>query len=270
LRKAIVGVVAGALFLALAAVAYALTNNTATYSSTLQQPSGKKPLNIGYTGILDVGTSDNTQPNTAPLTEVFFASQLKNNAKLFAKHGKVCKESDVNGQGSIPAKCKKAVVGGGHANAKVGSPGSSSSIPQDLDVVALNGEGGKELMLAVIGGALQSYAVIPGKLVTSGVSSPFGYKVNFEVPAQLQGTLGTQIALTHFDVAITPKNIVKLKGPKPKNKHKKRKVKRVAYLQLTKCPSSKTLPTKAIVHFNNDDNTPGGQVVPSDGTMTCK
>jgi hypothetical protein len=269
LRKAFVGVVAGVLFLALAAVAYALTNNTATYSSTLQQDSGKKPVNTGYTGILDVGTSDNTQPNTAALTEVFFASQLKNNAKLFAAKGKVCKESDINGQGSIPDKCKKAVIGGGHANAKVGSPGSSSSIPQDLDVVALNGEGGKEIMLAVIGGALQSYAVIPGKLVT-GVGAPFGYKVNFEVPAQLQGTLGTQIALTHFDVAITTKNIVKLKGPKPKNKHKKRKVKKVAYLQLSKCPSSKTLPTKAIVHFNNDDNTPGGQVVQSDGTMTCK
>jgi hypothetical protein len=259
LRKAKLGACVGVLFFALAAVAWALDNNTVDYNS---------PITVGskVLGAKNIGTSDNTQPNTAPTTELFFAKELKNNAKKFPS----CKVSDVDGQPTIPKKCKKAVIGGGTADATVSAqPGSSNRVPQHLDVVALNGNKGKQIMLAVIGGALGAYRVIPGD-IGPGNGAEFGYKVTFQVPAELQGNLSAQIALTHFDVHInkTTKIVKKIKV-----KHKKKKKKKtynLGYLQLKKCPAAGTLPLRAIVHFNKDDNTAGGQVVQHDGTFACK
>src|SRR5215213_3852327 len=85
LRKAIFGVMIGALVFATAAWA-AQQNNTFKYRSTAQykgHPSKAKPKNLTYTGILDVGTEEGTQPNTAALTELFIAKQLKTNGSKF-------------------------------------------------------------------------------------------------------------------------------------------------------------------------------------------
>jgi hypothetical protein len=267
LRKAKLGACVGVLFFALAAVAWALDNNTVDYNSPITV--GSKVLgakNIDYEGILDIGTSDNTQPNTAPLTELFFAKELKNNAKRWPS----CKASDIDGKATIPAKCKKAVVGGGTADATVSAqPGSTNRVPQHLDVVALNGNKGKQILLALIGGALGAYRVIPGDL-GPGNGAEFGYKVSFKVPAELQGNLSAQIALTHFDVHINKTTKI-VKKVKVKGKRKKvKKTFKLGYLQLKKCPAAGTLPSRAIVHFNKDDNTAGGQVVQDDGTFACK
>jgi hypothetical protein len=254
LRKAIFGVVIGALVFAAAAWA-SQQDNQVSYTSTIKykgKPTSKKPKNVLYTGILDVSGPDNTQPNTAPLTEVFFAKQLKNNAKKFPG----CPQSQIDGKSSISAKCKKAQIGGGTADAEVGVPGGSNSFPQHLTVKAFNGVKGKQIMLALTGGVLQgTYRVIPGPIKKT--SGKFGYKVNFKVPKELQGQVGSQIALTHFNVKIKPTKQVKIK------KHK------ASYLQITSCPKSNKLPTKAIVHFNDDDGNPSSQTKTSTGTMTC-
>jgi hypothetical protein len=254
LRKAIFGVVIGALVFAAAAWA-SQQNNSVTYSSTVKykgKPTSKKPKNVLYTGILDVSAPDGTQPNTAPLTEVFFAKQLKNNAKKFPG----CPQSQIDGKSSISSKCKKAQIGDGTANAMVGQPGSSSSIPQNLTVLAFNGVKGKQIMLALTGGALGgTYRVIPGPI--KKLSGKFGYKVNFKVPKELQNILGSQIALTHFNVKIKTKKQVKIKG------------KKASYLQITSCPKSKKLPTKAIVHFNDDAGNPSSTTKTSNGVMAC-
>jgi hypothetical protein len=267
LRKLAISAVTGVVFLVVAAVALALTNNTVNYSSTLAQKgkATKKGTNTGYEGILDVGTSDNKQPNVAPLTEIFFARQIKNNAPKF----KSCNVADFSGKTSVPKKCEAAQVGDGHATAYVGTAGQPESPggKQDLDVKAFNGKKGKQILLVLTGGALGSVQqVIPGTIKPAG--KPFGYKVNFGVPKALQGQVQTaQIALTHFDVTIfsnkTAKVVKKVKG------RKKGKVFHVTYLQVTGCPAAGTLPTRARVHFNNDDNSSGGQVVTNDGTMAC-
>src|SRR3954447_3717703 len=141
LRKALIGVLTGALFFAAVGVAIALTNNTVNYTSTLTQKGKAKPAgtNTGYEGILSVGTTDGKQPNVAPLTEVYFAKGLKNNGPKF----KSCSQKDIESPQSNknPAKCKKAIVGGGTADASVGTPGSNQT-PQYLSVVALNGKKG--------------------------------------------------------------------------------------------------------------------------------
>ena len=80
MRKALIGVLTGALFFAAVGVAFALTNNTVDYHATVaKEEKTKLGTNVAYEGILHVGTSDNKQPNTAGLTDIYFAKQLKNN-----------------------------------------------------------------------------------------------------------------------------------------------------------------------------------------------
>lgn len=261
MRKLAIGLMVGAFF-AVAAIALA-ANNTVDYKSTVTYKGKPKKngTNTAYEGILNVATTDGTQPDVAPNNDVFFAKQLKNNATKF----KSCKVSDLNGKTAAPAKCKSAQVGGGTATAYVGQAGQplNPATKQNLKVTAYNGPKGKQLLLALSGGALPTIRVIPGDI--SGASAPFGYKVTFKVPTDLQGSLGAQIALTNFDVQISASKTAKV----VKKRGKTKTTSRVSYLQVTGCPASKTLPTRAIVHFNKDDNTSGGEDKQSDGTMAC-
>jgi hypothetical protein len=274
LRKALIGVLTGALFFAAVGVALALTNNTAEYSAAITKANKTKlGTNMQYEGILHVSTSDNKQPNTAGLTDVYFAKQLKNNSKIFP----ACNKSDIDGKqdNKIPAKCEKAHVGDGTASSLVGAPGNNAppcsppgcSIRQDLTVKVYNGNKGKSVFLAVTGGPVTN-RVIDGKI--SKASGAFGNKVGFQVPAELQNVLGSQIALTDFDVKLFPKKKAVVKIVKGKGKKRKVTKVKVSYLQLTKCPASGTLPTRAVVHFNKDDGSAGGQEVTSDNTSACK
>jgi hypothetical protein len=263
LRKALIGAMIGALVFTAVAVA-ATQQNTITYTSTVKykgKASKKKPKNTLYNGILAVRTSDQKQPNTAPLTEVFFAKQLKRNSAKF----KSCKKSDFDAQPTIPAKCKKATVGGGSAKALVGKPGNPTTGPTPpaslqvpLKVQAINGPKGKTLFLAVNGGVAtgNAWRAIPGKIVKQ--KGKFGFKVQFRVPPELQSPApGSQVALTDFNVKVKTGRTVKIKK------------KKASYLQMTSCPKSKKLPTKVIGHFNQDDNSPGGGTKTDTGTMAC-
>jgi hypothetical protein len=260
----LIGAIAGALCLSVAAVAWALTNNTADYSAVITQKVKAKPagVNIAYNGTLNVGTSDNTQPNTAATTDVYFARQIKRNGSKF----KACRQSDIDGKlaSQVPKKCAAAVVGGGSATANVGRPGEPLGPRQDLKVVAYNGQKGRtkgnQILLAVSGGALgQTQRVIPGDIRSA--SAPFAFLVRFAVPANLQGIQASQIALTQFKVNIGTRKTVR---------KSKRSRQRISFLQLRGCPASGNLPVRAIVHFNNDDNTPGGQDVTDDSTSACR
>ena len=257
MRKALIGVMLGALVFT--AVAFAASQqNTVDYTSKVKykgKPTPKKPKNVTYTGILAIRTADEKQPNTAPLTELFIAKQLKTNgAKL-----KSCKKSDFDAQPTIPAKCSKATVGAGTASAYVGKPGNdpqTESLFVPLKVKAINGPKGKTLYLAVFGGAAtqNSWRAIPGKIVKL-TSGKFGQKVGFRVPKELQEPVeGTQVALTDFNVKI-----------KTKRKTKRKR----SYFVITSCPKSKRLPTKAIVHFNDDTNSAPAGTVTSKGNMSC-
>ena len=67
MRKAVFAVITGACFFTIVAVALAVTN-TVSYTSTVKEktkPKPGKPANSGYTGTLDVGTTDGTQPDGA-------------------------------------------------------------------------------------------------------------------------------------------------------------------------------------------------------------
>jgi len=264
LRKAWIGALAGALVFAVVGVALASQqNNTVSYSSKMTykgKGTKKKPKNLLYRGILHIGTTSGSQPNTAPVTDVFFARQIKNNASIF----KSCKKSDIDGKSSVPPKCRKAQVGDGSAKALVGQPGSTSSLPQTLSVVALNGPKGKQIMLAVKGGALPSYRVISGP-IRKIKKGKFGFKVSFTVPPELQNVLGSQIALTDFDVKLKTakkaKQKFKVKG--------KTKTRRVSLLQITGCPKSHKLPTRATVHFNDDAGNKSSTTRTSNGTSAC-
>jgi hypothetical protein len=275
LRKATLAALTGVLFFALAALAWALSDNQVEYDSTVatkgKVPKGQ-PKNIEYNGILEISTGSGGQPNVAPLTEIFFAKELKNNSQKFP----ACDTEDIDGKPAdeFPAKCNKAVVGDGTAAAAVGTPGEQPLGRQGLKVTAVNGNGGDDIMLVLIndenGGAVTNYRVIPGHIQKLSGDPDFGYKVGFEVPEELQEQLGAQISLTNFDVKIKANKKVKVPyGKKPKKKGKKRKKYAASYLQLKKCPTDGNLPVKAIVHFNDDSNQPGGQTVEDTSESSC-
>jgi hypothetical protein len=243
-RIALLVVVVGSL--AAAATAWAVTNTisyTVTLKKTTGKPSAKAPVAVGYNALLHIDTDPTgQQPDTAPVTSIYFAKQIKQNSKLLPG----CSVSDIDGKPAMPAKCNKGKVGTGTASALAGSPGSpaSNSVKEDLNVTFINGLRGKQILLVLNSQpgapvAIQN-RVVPGDLASA--SAPFGYRVDFKIPADLQEQLGLQIALTDFKVAITSKKFtVKVHG----------KSKKVGFLELTGCGE---MPIRAIAHFKDSAN----------------
>jgi hypothetical protein len=233
--------------LAAAATAWAVTN-TVSYTVTLKKatgkPTSKKPIRVAYNALLHIDTDPSgNQPDTAPVTSIYFPKQIKQNSKLLPG----CKVSDIDGQQSMPAKCKKGQVGTGTASALAGSPGSpaANSVKEDLNVTFINGSNHKQVLLVLNSAPSAPVAitnrVVPGDLASA--SAPFGYRVDFKIPEDLQNQLGLSIALTDFKVAITNKAFkVKVKG----------KTKSVGYLELSGCGE---LPIRAIGHFKDANGT---------------
>jgi hypothetical protein len=248
-RIALLVVAVGAL--AAAATAYAVTN-TLSYTVTLKKatgkPTAKKPVPVAYNALLHIDTDPTgNQPDTAPITSIYFPKQIKQNAKYIPG----CSVSDIDGQQTMPSKCNKGKVGTGTASALAGSPGepASNSVKEDLNVVFINGKAGKQVLLVLNSAPTAPVAitnrVVPGDL--GKASAPFGYKVDFKIPEDLQNQLGLKIALTDFKVAITSKKFsVKKNG----------KAVKLGYLELTGCGE---FPIRAIGHFkdsaNGDANT---------------
>jgi hypothetical protein len=248
--------------LVFAAAAWAVTN-TVSYSVTLKKvgtakPTPSKPVNVGYNAVLHIDSDPSgSQPDTAPVTSIYFAKQIKQNSKLIPS----CSKADVDGKQSMPAKCTKAKVGTGTASALAGSPGSpsSNSVKEDLKVTFLNGPKGKQVLLVLNSqpGAPVAITnrVVPGDLSSGG--GPYGYRVDFKIPPDLQNQLGLSIALTDFKVAISSKGFpVKIHGKKAS----------VSYLQLTGCPGN-SLPVRAIGHFV--DSNGASSDVQNDSTAKC-
>jgi hypothetical protein len=246
--------------LATAATAWAVTN-TVTYTVTLKKassakPTAKKPVNVQYNAVLHIDTDPTgSQPNTAPVTSIYFPKQIKQNAKYIAS----CTQADIDGKDTMPAKCNKAKVGTGTATALAGSPGdpSSNSVKEDLNVLFVNGKGGKQVLL-ILNSAEGAPVAITNRVVPGDLGpapAPFGYKVDFKIPPDLQNQLGLSIALTDFKVAITSKPFpAKVKG----------KAVKLGYLQLTGCG---TLPIRAIAHFT--DSSGATTDVQNDSTAKC-
>jgi hypothetical protein len=245
--------------MAITGVAYAVTN-TLTYSGKVTykgKPTKLKPANTAYTGLLHIDTDPpGNQPDTAPSTSVYFAKEIKNNAAYFP----FCNMSEIDGQGTFPSKCNKAIVGTGTATALAGTPGdpAANSVKENLTVKAVNGPKGKVLYLVLTSNAGAPVAinnrVVPGTVVKS--SGVFGFLVRFDIPADLQSQLGLSISLTDF--------LVKVSGTPRTVTIKRQKVK-VSYLQLTGCKGH--LPVKAIAGFK-DSST--GQVNPVTSESTAK
>jgi hypothetical protein len=253
-RIALLVVAVGAL--AAAATAWAVTN-TLEYTVTLKKvagkPTAKKPVRVAYNALLHIDTDPSgDQPDTAPITSIYFPKQIKQNSKLIPG----CSVSDIDGQQTMPAKCNKGKVGTGTASALAGSPGSpaSNSVKEDLNVTFVNGKGGKQVLLVLNSQPSAPVAitnrVVPGDLASA--SAPFGYRVDFKIPEDLQNQLGLSIALTDFKVAITSKKFtVTVKGVK----------KKIGYLELTGCGE---LPIRAIAHFKDSANGGANTDVTSD------
>ena len=261
MRKIVLLTVAS--LLAITAVAYAAVTNTVSYTGKVAykgKPTTKKPVAVGYTGTLHIDTNPSgQQPETAPITSVYFAKGFKNNAAYFP----FCNMTEIDGQPAIPAKCKKAIVGSGTASALAGTPGSpsSQSVREDLSVTAMNGPKGKSFYLILNSkpGAPVAITnrVVPAKVIKS--SGAFAFLLRFSIPADLQEQLGLSISLVDFNVKVSNA----LKTVKVKTK----KVK-LSYLQLTSCKGS--LPNKAIAQFKHTDDAGQQSTLPVTATGSIK
>jgi hypothetical protein len=258
-----IALIAAVALLATAATAWAVTN-TVSYSVTLKKAStakatAKKPVNVGYNAVLHIDTDPTgSQPDIAPVTTIYFAKQIKQNAKQIPS----CTQADIDGLTAFPAKCNKAKVGTGTATALAGTPGdpAANSVKEDLNVIAVNGAGGKQILLVLNSApgapVAISNRVVPGTLGRG--TGGFGYSVAFKIPDDLQVQLGLSIALTDFHVNITNKPFtVKEKGKSVKK----------GYLQLTAaCPGGK-VPVRAGASFR--DGAGAGSDVTNDSTSKC-
>ena len=243
-RIALLAVVVGAL--AAAATAWAVTN-TLSYTVALKKatgkPTAKKPIPVTYNALLHIDTDPaGSQPDTAPVTSIYFAKQIKQNAKYIPG----CSVADIDGKPSMPAKCSKGKVGSGTASALAGSPGSpaSNSVKENLNVTVINGSNHRQVLLVLNSSAGAPVAitnrVVPGDLTSA--SAPFGYRVDFKIPEDLQNQLGLSIALTDFKVAIPNKKYTVKKAGK---------LVKLGFLELTGCGE---LPVRAIAHFKDSAN----------------
>ena len=274
MRKLSIGAIAGAVFLLAAGIAWAVTDQV-NYSATLPSQTKAKPGapgNSGYKAVLDITTPEGTQPDSAPLTELFFSNGLQLNGSKFA----ACRQSAIDGQTAFPRACKRAVVGKGNAVARIGQAGHPSAVTENLSVTAVNGKkrrNGDQLYLVLKEKPGQPVA-IPNRVIAGDVSkarSPFGTRVAFHVPPELQARAGAQIALTHFDVSLFSDKGANRKTVAIKRRVGRRKrTVRITFLQVKKCPAAHVLPSKATVHFNDDAGNPGGPVVTNTGSVPCK
>jgi hypothetical protein len=257
-----IALIAAMALFATAATAWAVTN-TLTYSATLKKasskaPTAKAPVDVGYNALLHIDTDPSGWlPDIAPVTTVFFAKEIKQNAKAWAG----CKMSEIDGQTTFPSKCTKAIVGSGTATAYAGSPGHpvGESVKEDLSVKAVNETGGKQILLVLTSAPGAPVAinnrVVPGTL--GSASGAYAYKVAFKIPEDLQNQLGLSIALADFKVNISNKpKLITLKGKKVK----------AAYLQLTACKAHK-VPVKAVATFKDENGAISDKT--SESTAKC-
>ena len=240
--------VAGVALLATAATAWAVTN-TVDYTVTLKKvgnkkPTLKKPTRLAYNAVLKIDTDPSGQhPDTAPVTTIYFPSQIKQNAKYVPS----CTQAQIDGQSTFPAACNKARVGTGTASALAGSPGNpaSNSVKEDLNVTMVNGPAGKQVLLVLNSApgapVAISNRVVPGDLGPG--SGGYSYTVAFKIPEDLQNQLGLAIALTDFNVKITNKAF--------KNK-KFRKGQPFGFLELAGCPAG-GVNIKAVAAFRDSN-----------------
>jgi hypothetical protein len=212
---------------------------------------------VTYNAVLHIDSNPaGQQPDTAPVTSIYFPKQIKQNSKLLPG----CTVADIDGKQEFPAKCNKAKVGTGTASALAGAPGdpAANSVKEDLNVTFVNGKSGKQVLLVLNSQPTAPVSitnrVVPGDL--AGGTGNFGYRVDFKIPEDLQNQLGLSIALTDFKVSITGKAFsVKVKG----------KTKKVGYLELTGCG---TLPIRAVGHFK--DSAAGGSTTDVTDESTAK
>jgi hypothetical protein len=258
-----IALLAAVALLVTAATAWAVTN-TVSYSVTLKKVgkkagTKKKPVRVGYNAVLHIDSDPaGQQPDIAPVTTIFFPKEIKQNAKYIPS----CTQAEIDGQSTFPSKCNKAKVGTGTATALAGSPGSpaGNSVKEDLNVVAVNGNKGKQILL-VLNSAPGAPVAISNRVVPGDLGpgkDGFAYTVAFKIPDDLQMQLGLSIALTDFKVNITNKAFTRKVG--------KRKVP-FGYLELVgKCPAA-GVPIKAVAQFR-DENGATSEVA-SESTSKC-
>jgi len=237
--------VAAVVSLAAAATAYAVTDNVTYKVSISPSKAGHKP-GLKYTATTSVHGPGGTQPDGVSELDVFFAKQLHENGAAFPSP---CKQSDIDGKTTIPAKCNKALIGSGTATANAGTAGSPSLGSENLTVKLFNANHGKAVLLVVNGTSPFAIhnRVIVGKIkrLTHG---KFGYEDVFVVPQSLQTVPNTAVPSVITDSTLTIG----------------RTFHHIGYGQLTACPHSKKLPGKVVYKFTNGTSATGS------ATIACK
>ena len=120
--------------------ALAVTNSVALSGKLAMatMPTPAAPANTGFGWAHHVTTSPSgNQPDTVDSFKVLFPSPLILNAQDFP----ACNPTVADGEPTLPAECRNAVVGSGTATMYAGSPGApiANSVREDVAVTVVNG-----------------------------------------------------------------------------------------------------------------------------------
>jgi hypothetical protein len=201
MRKLSIAVLAIAAVAALASVAYAANVYTVSGSTTKPGKGSKaNPIPTGIKLQFDVTETDSSKRGTVVEKYALGGEGLVTNPKFFPK----CKFSDMDSEATVPAKCKKALVGSGIAKNAAGSSSDqslASSTPCNLQVRLYNN--GSGMIIRLDGGppappsfesnqfgcVLPLHTAINGKFVKRKIGGVTASDFTFTVPQNLKHPL---------------------------------------------------------------------------------
>jgi hypothetical protein len=244
--RRLVLLVAGALILGGAACVYAATDAVRYSASIAPNKAGRGPVNVAYQETVTLSRPGGTQPDNFSEVDFFFPRQILLNGTKFPSP---CKQSDIDGKTTIPAKCSSGLIGTGTGTGHAGGPGSRQTTGEDLALKLFNADKGRAVLLVLNGTSPIPIhnRVIPGR-VKKLSGGPYGYEIVQTIPASLKVVPNTRISsVVTTSTSRTGKTLHGL-----------------GVFQLTSCPAQRKLPAKVVLHFDS------GSIVTALTTIACR
>lgn len=242
---AVVAACVGSLVLAAAAFAAPVrTLEVAVSPGSAGKPS--KPKTVGLTMRLQTSDTDGYVPDVARHDDIYLDRGLRQNARYFRS----CTLAILNDQQRGPDRCPRgSQVGTGTATAYAYGCGRkvrpNEAIRADVAIRLFNGPGGRALLAHLKSNSPQFAQAFPVQFQRA--SSPFGLKLNFDVPQNIQQPVaGFCAALVDTQLSIPRKSITR----RVRRRGRTRRV-RVGFLTTTSCPRDNLFKFRNDVILNN-------------------
>lgn len=205
-----------------------------------------KPKTVGITMRLVTSDTDGYVPDVARHDDIYLDRGLRTNARYFRS----CTLAILNDQQRGPDRCPRgSQVGTGTATAYAYGCGRkvrpNEAIRADVAIRLFNGPRGRTLLAHLRSASPQFQQAFPVQYQRA--SSPFGIKLNFDIPQNIQQPVaGFCAALVDTQLSIPRKSITR----RVRRNRRVRRV-RVGFLTSTSCPRDNQFKFRNDVILNN-------------------